>query len=287
MVMKICLTGASGSLGSALHQALREAGHDVIATDLCKCRDATLPVTVANLLDREAPYALLEGADTLIHVGNHPNSRRIDSQRTYLENVTMNMHVFQAALECGVQRILFASSVQTVAYCWADQPPYRVQVPCLPVPHEWPGQPSNTYGLSKIAGEQMLDFYAQAHGLPAVSLRLPGMNGYPKRKSIDKIREELRGRAVQEFLSHFTFQEAARLFLALAERHPWEGHRRFFCAFREPWATEPIPELLHKYYPDVPLLKPAEEMDCLWEADQLEAFCGWKAPSVGPRRALT
>ncbi len=275
--MKICLTGASGNLGSAIYQALHDAGHHVIATDMSKRKGFALPVTVTNLLNREAVYDVLEGVDTLIHVGNHPNVFRADAQRVYTENVAMNMHVFQAAMESGTQRVLFASSIQTVASFYLDPNPDRVSMPCLPVPHEWPAQPQNNYGLSKSAGEQQLDFFTRVHGMHAVSLRLPGLMPRKRRSPVDETFQYKKVRHLEDFFGFLSNEEAAKLFLALVERTPWEGHRRFFCGFREPWCTESIPELLERFYQDIPWLKPKEEMDCLWEADELKDFCGWEA----------
>lgn len=275
--MKICLTGASGHLGSAIYQALHDAGHHVTATDMSKRQGFALPVKVANLLNREAVYELVEGAETLIHVGNHPNQFRADAQRVYTENVAMNMHVFQAAMESGAKRVIFASSIQTVATNWRDVDPDRLNIPCLPVPHEWPAQPQNNYGLSKAAGEQQLDFYTRVHGMHAVSLRLTGLWTRKRRESVDEFFGKRKACHLEEFFSHFSNEEAAKLFLALVEREPWEGHRRFFAAYRDPWCSDPIPDLLERFYKDIPWLKPKEEMDCLWEADELKDFCGWEA----------
>ncbi|NIO15170.1 MAG: NAD(P)-dependent oxidoreductase, partial [Xanthomonadales bacterium] len=51
----------------------------------------------------------------MVHLANHPRPGRLPPQQLYGENVRMNMNVFQAAADVGVEQILYSSSVQAFA----------------------------------------------------------------------------------------------------------------------------------------------------------------------------
>jgi len=275
--MKVCVTGAGGSLGGTVHYLLHQAGYEVAATDFMRRRSFPLPVKVANLCDREAIYEFVEGADALVHIGNHPNPFRADPQTLYTENVAMNMHAFHAAVESGVDRIIFASSIQAMAPYDHFKRETVGTYDALPVPSGAPPRPTNTYGLSKCAGEQILDFAtSMMPGVHAASLRFTELRTSNDLSPNEYLDDEFwTTKFPAEFFSFCTFQRAARLVQHLLERDPWEGHRVFQVAFKEPRFDIPVPELIERFYPDVTLNKPREEMEALWDFEDLERFSGW------------
>src|SRR3970040_650452 len=98
--MKILVTGAAGRLGSVVTKSLLEGGHDVRATDHRHRRDFPVRLELANLRDELRAYALVEGCDVVVHLGNHPNLFSGPSpQRLFSDNVTMNANVFRAAVD--------------------------------------------------------------------------------------------------------------------------------------------------------------------------------------------
>ncbi|MEM1058000.1 MAG: NAD(P)-dependent oxidoreductase [Verrucomicrobiota bacterium] len=277
--MKICLTGASGNLGRVTYQLLQSEGHEVAATDFTRRPGFELPVHVCNLVAREPIYEFVQGADAVVHLGNHPNPHRVDPQRLYTDNVAMNLHVFQAAMESGVPRLIFASSLQAMAYFDHFGRRCLREYDVLPVPSTMPGWPTNTYALSKTAGEQMLDYYVRMFaGLHACSLRFTELRDSNELSPLEYLeRSWTHEKYPAEFFSFFSFQRAARLILALLERDPWEGHHVFQAAFKEPRFDLPLPELVRRFYPNAKLTMPVEEMDSLWEYRPLEEFAGWDA----------
>ncbi|MEU0543694.1 NAD-dependent epimerase/dehydratase family protein [Nocardia sp. NPDC005978] len=71
--MRVLLTGAAGFIGSHIHDALRRAGHEVVAVDLMLAAahgpDATTPAGVrrVDVRDPDALAALLPGIDAVCH----------------------------------------------------------------------------------------------------------------------------------------------------------------------------------------------------------------------------
>ncbi|MFS8630292.1 MAG: NAD-dependent epimerase/dehydratase family protein, partial [Bacillales bacterium] len=81
-------------------------------------------------------------------------------------NILGFLRVLDAAVRTGVKRVLFTSSGGTLYGEVAG-----------PAAEESPLQPTLPYGLSKLAGEQYLAYYARTYGLGAVALRCANVYG--------------------------------------------------------------------------------------------------------------
>ncbi len=170
--MKVTLTGAAGRLGSIVCKQLVSTGHDVLATDRTYRADLPVKLHVANLLDRERVYDVLAGSEAVVHLGNHPGMMGNDAQRIFNENVTMNMNVFEAARQCEVRKIIFASTIQTITSRRPD-PAQPSSLPYLPLDGDVPANPGNPYGLSKSVSESMLQYYTKTAPITGIALRFP------------------------------------------------------------------------------------------------------------------
>jgi UDP-glucose 4-epimerase len=277
--MKVVVTGAAGKLGSATVAALLRRGHEVAATDAKFRRDLGVPLQPKNLLDEHALYPLLEGARALVHLGNHPNRFAGPSpQRLLAENVAMNTYAFQAALDCGVEHIVFASSVQVMVQSdgvRADP----AGLPYLPVDGDAPANPGlNPYAQSKQLGEELLKVMARARPeLAATVLRYPMLVG-------DWFEQRMRGAngKVQrdmlylgEAMAYLRLDDAAELVGAVLE-HAKPGYRQYFPAQTLEVENLPLAALIARFYPGVRLLRPAEEIETLVDISALTRDLGWK-----------
>ena len=191
MPSKVLVTGAAGRLGREVCKALVAGGFDVRATDHHYRRELPVGLEVADLLDDTAAYRLLDGCESVVHLANHPHVGSISPvQRLYRENVSMDVNVFQAAVDLGIRRIVFASSVQVFSGDrtggWGDTTEALSRPSCLaylPIDGETPICPRNGYALSKAAGEQMLRYYVALDAdLSATTVRYPFLLGERHRK---------------------------------------------------------------------------------------------------------
>lgn len=270
--MKVLLTGASGVIGSVTAQALHDAGHELRLTDQSFRKDLPGRVDVVSLLDREACYRLCEGMEAIVHLGNIPNPGRGNPQAVFATNATININVFQAAQECGVQEIIFASSVQA---CFGTHPStsgVRRGPDYLPIDSDHPARAGNTYGLSKVVGEEQLRFYHQGGEFRALTaVRFPYI--------------ESRGASRQVIASYKTYGEweafawlrvgdAASLMVAILQAR-LSGFRIYLPAAHSPVNDRSVQELIREYYPGVPLKKPIEEMNSLVDTSRITAETGW------------
>jgi nucleoside-diphosphate-sugar epimerase len=158
---KILITGAAGRIGQRLTAHWRDR-YDFALTDKRGLETTHgFPFTEAHLSDLETIRPLFAGVHTVIHLANDANPKAT-WESLLPNNVIANYNVFQAAFEQGCQRVIFASSVNSVANYPAD-----VQVtPDMPV------SPPNLYGATKAWGEALGRFYADQNGLSVICLRL-------------------------------------------------------------------------------------------------------------------
>ncbi|HEV3483848.1 MAG TPA: NAD(P)-dependent oxidoreductase, partial [Vicinamibacterales bacterium] len=166
--MRIVVTGAAGTLGSAAIPRLVEDHHDVIGLDV---RRGTADCTwvIADIHDAAATSAAIEHADLIIHAaafhGIHLAERR---RREFYElNVLGSFNVWEAAVEHGVRGVVFSSTMGV--YGESREPAGDGDVAF--VDEELPLRPTDVYGWTKVVGENLCAFHSRASGIPSIGLR--------------------------------------------------------------------------------------------------------------------
>lgn len=166
--LSILVAGGAGYIGSHMVLALLEAGHRVVVLDdLSTGHRDLLPGGVfiqgslgdAVLLEKVfAAYPL----DAVMHFAAHSlvGESMTRPLAYYRNNLGATTVLLEAMLRHGVERFIFSSSAAVYGE------PAQV-----PIPEEAPLAPTNPYGASKRAVEELLAWCATAHGLRAVSLR--------------------------------------------------------------------------------------------------------------------
>ncbi|MFI9009375.1 NAD-dependent epimerase/dehydratase family protein [Actinosynnema sp. NPDC053489] len=145
--MRVVVTGASGSVGTALRRVLADAGDAVVA--IARRVPANSPGWVSCDIGAPAAEVVLSrafaGADAVVHLAwaVQPTPGDPPMRRT---NITGSAHVLRAAERAGVPHVVVASSV--AAYTPASRP----------VDEEWPcgGVPGSAYSGQKAELERML-----------------------------------------------------------------------------------------------------------------------------------
>jgi len=170
--MKYIVTGGAGFIGSHIAEGLAQAGHDVVVVDNLFSGKME---NIAPLLTREnvrfvrgsvTDLPLLkktfDGADGVFHEGAIASVPRsiADPAATNEANVTGTLNVLVAARDCGVPKVLFASSSSVYG-----------NTPALPKREDMAPHPLSPYAVSKLAGEEYLRVFSEVYGLKTVSLR--------------------------------------------------------------------------------------------------------------------
>lgn len=287
--MKVLVTGAAGRVGRAVSNVLMEEGYEVRGTDIHYRRDFEGEWMPADLLDGVSAYRLVEGCEAVVHLGNHPHLHRaLPPQRIYAENVTMNANVFQAALDVGVRRIVFSSSVQAVGgERMLGRNETASELKYLPLDSDTPAHPGNLYALSKVAGERMLRLYTETvPDLAATALRLPWMfaSDYSRRYLRRLRTKPSRGARLDEVFAYLHMVDAGRLVHAILRRQQ-PGYHQYLPAADDLFVDLPVEEVVEQFYAGVEVRGSLEGRKSLVDISRITEEVGW-CPQEPPLREI-
>lgn len=265
--MKILLTGACGKLGQITGDFLREQGWDVLGTDI----RGGGHVRPADLCDFAACQELMAGMGAVVHLGNLSHQAMATPSEGYRRNTVCNFNVFQAAVEAGVRKIVFASSIQVYGMDAvfgserAQLPPY------FPIDAETPLRPRNWYGLSKKVSEEALAYFAAEHPqLQAVSIRFPRLVDFQDPGQVEWFREN----HLEDVWRVLGWGEAAELIEAcLSSDLP--GYRNYLPAYPGTVLGMSPRRVAREYFPSVPLKCAWEELRTLIAIEEITRETGW------------
>ncbi|MFE5024208.1 NAD-dependent epimerase/dehydratase family protein [Streptomyces sp. NPDC056656] len=159
----VLLTGAAGGLGTLMRGLLPAYGYELRLLDARPIEGEPDAIT-ADLADRDALREAVRGVDAIIHLAGISLESGFD--KILKANIEGLYHLYEAAREEGVRRIVFASSNHAIGYTPrpADGDPR--------VPIDTPRRPDTYYGLSKSFGEDLAQFYWDKFGQETVSVRI-------------------------------------------------------------------------------------------------------------------
>jgi uronate dehydrogenase len=160
MKRKVLITGAAGRIGSFITAQWVDR-YDLVLTDVREPKETFgFPFTLANLSDFDAVRPLLNGIDTVVHLGADPNMEA-PWESLLPNNLIATYNVFESAHQAGCRRVIFASSVNAV---FGYPPDVQVKL-------DMPIRPINLYGATKVWGEGVASSYAARTNLSCISLR--------------------------------------------------------------------------------------------------------------------
>ena len=160
---RLVLTGAAGRLGSYLREPLSKLADELVSADLKEDIGTLYPgerYVRADLTDKVAIHALLEGADMVIHFGAVPDEASFE--QILGPNIIGAYHIWEAAYLQGLKRVVYASSIHAVGMY------PRQDLIGVDAPH----RPDTFYGLAKCFAEDLGRMYWDKRGLESVHLRI-------------------------------------------------------------------------------------------------------------------
>ncbi|RZU25590.1 NAD(P)-dependent oxidoreductase [Streptomyces sp. BK239] len=164
----VLLTGAAGGLGTLMRELLPAYGYELRLLDVRPVEGAPDAIT-ADLADLDALREAVRGVDAIIHLAGI--SLEAPFEKILKANIEGTYHLYEAARQEGVGRVVFASSNHAVGFT----PRPEGDAPLPPeslIPVHTPRRPDTFYGLSKSFGEDLAQFYWDKHGLETVSVRI-------------------------------------------------------------------------------------------------------------------
>ncbi|WP_336000698.1 NAD-dependent epimerase/dehydratase family protein [Halorientalis halophila] len=167
---RIALTGAGGNVGRELLDAFD--GDDEVRAFTHSAHD-DIDSERLDVTDPDDVAAKLDAVDVVIHLAG-ASSPGADWETVTETNLHGTKHVCDAAVENGIDRVVFASSNHAVGtYNAVDEDPERMTTGyAQTVDAEAPTRPDSYYGVSKAACEGLTTFYADVQDLEVVNLRI-------------------------------------------------------------------------------------------------------------------
>jgi|694.fasta_scaffold43333_1 UDP-glucose 4-epimerase len=165
---KILITGGAGFIGAALanklaHENQVVAIDNLSSGDWSRCSEKVQKVEIDLLkASQEILNGLFAGVDFVFHLAavklNSPNT---SGATLYRNNVEVCVKVFRASSINKVKKILFTSSL----YAYGSQ---GLEI----MEEQQPTSAKNFYGISKLAGENLLQVESAASNMEFVNARL-------------------------------------------------------------------------------------------------------------------
>lgn len=169
---RIVVTGACGQIGSELVPALRDRYGEgtVLATDIREPEPSLReggPFRIVDASDGAAVAraASEHGGDTIFHLAAILSAvGEKDPDRTYRVNTGTLRTVLEVAREGGYG-VFTPSSIAV----------FGPGCPKDPTPQDTVMRPTTIYGVTKVAGELLCDYYHRRYGVDVRGLRYPGL----------------------------------------------------------------------------------------------------------------
>jgi nucleoside-diphosphate-sugar epimerase len=168
---RILVTGAGGQIGTELVAALnrRYGERNVIATDKVIGRNPGAPaleeLDVLDLHSVEAAMARHE-VDTVYHLAAILSAvGEVNPDLAWEVNMKGLKNVLDAAAKAKVKRLFWPSSIGV----------FGPDAPKDLAPQETALNPTTMYGVTKVAGELLCEYYSLKHAIDVRSIRFPGL----------------------------------------------------------------------------------------------------------------
>lgn len=257
----ILVTGALGQIGSELVQKLRKMYGDshVIASDIREQDNMVTkggPFELLDVTDGQRMYDIVKkyNADTVLHLAALLSSTaETKPQLAWNLNMSGLVNALEAARAHNCQ--LFSPS--SIAA-------FGPNTPKSGTPQDTIQRPTSMYGVTKVAGELLCDYYYQKFNVDARGLRFPGLISYvaPPGGGTTDYAVEIYYEAVQSgrytsYIAPGTFMDMMYMPDALdAVIHLMEAdasrlkHRNAFNITAMSFAPEQLAQSIQKHVPD-------------------------------------
>jgi len=162
----VLVTGAAGFVGSAVARALCSQGADLrvlirSTSPRTNLEGLEAEVAIGDIRDSHAVERALKGCRYLFHVAADYRLWARDPEEIVRNNVESVANVMRAALDAGVERVVYTSSVATLRLSAHNAASDETE----PLSE---GEAIGAYKRSKVAAERIVQQMTASRGLPAV-----------------------------------------------------------------------------------------------------------------------
>ena len=174
MDKRILVTGAVGQIGSELTLALRERyGSDTVVaaghrTPPSPSLRNSGPFVTLDVTNRDKLEKTIEGydIDVVYHLAAILSAKgEQNPQLAWRVNIEGLLNVLEVGRVRGLSRVFVPSSIAV----------FGPETPRDPAPQETVLRPTTMYGVTKVTGELLGDYYVSKYGLDVRGIRYPGI----------------------------------------------------------------------------------------------------------------
>ncbi len=178
-MLRACITGGAGFIGSNLGDHLRSLGTEVVLVDDFRTgrrefvaelmQDPAVTLHEGDVLDQRLLERAFEGCDWVFHLQANADVRHgLEHPRRDLEqNTIATANVLEAMRAVGVSRIAFSSTGSVYG-----------EPEVFPTPEDAPfPRQTSLYAASKLAGEGIIGAYAHGYGFTGLVFRFVSILG--------------------------------------------------------------------------------------------------------------
>ncbi|MDS0219913.1 NAD(P)-dependent oxidoreductase [Haloarcula sp. S1AR25-5A] len=177
----VLLTGAGGAVGAAILEGLEDDYEWQLMFHSPPAEEPDHEYLVGDVSSEGDVAAAMDGVGAVIHLAGDPRPEA--PWDSVLENnIDGTQKMFEAAVDEGVEKFVFASSNHAVGSFETDErtpemyrpdDQYRLDGTELP-------RPGNLYGVSKATGEVLGRYYYDQYGLSVCNIRIGNLTrGHP------------------------------------------------------------------------------------------------------------
>lgn len=263
---KILITGCLGQIGSELTMRLREiyGTENVIATDIRRVEGNQViesgPFEILDVMDQEAMLGLAKKyeVDTLIHLAALL-SAVAESKPKLAWDLNMGglVNALEVARELNLQ-FFTPSSIGS----------FGPGTPSENTPQDTLQRPTTMYGVTKVAGELLCDYYYTKFGVDTRGVRFPGLISYKTLPgggttdyAVEIYYEALKNKEYSSFINEGTYMDmmympdAIEAIIKLMEADSSKlKHRNAFNITAMSFDPEEIAASIKKYIPEFNIL---------------------------------
>lgn len=242
---KVVVTGGSGRLGQFVIRELLAHSYEVLSLDRVPPREKLCMAWLADLRHAGDLFEALREAYGVVHLGAYQAPNLAPDGETFSNNVSATYNVLRAAADMGVKKVVLVSSTAAFGFIYANKlwaPDY------LPVDEKHPSKPQDSYGLSKVVGEQIADSFVTIQpDMTISSLRFPGVNFDLTYESFRE-RWKMPAARASGFWTYIDARDAATA-CRLALETKFYGHEVMIASAPMSCMIQPMRDLVGKYLP--------------------------------------
>ncbi|RKZ31271.1 L-threonine 3-dehydrogenase [bacterium] len=170
----ILIIGACGQIGSELTPVLREryGNENVVAADIKHPESEKLlesgPFESLDIMDKPSIDKVIEkyNIDTIYNMAAILSAKGEKNPRACWDvNIDGVLNVLQCAIDFDLARIIMPSSIAV----------FGPDTPRENTPNDTILRPTTMYGVTKVCGERLCDYYVRRFGVDVRGLRYPGI----------------------------------------------------------------------------------------------------------------